>query len=209
MGKIVLVIFLKNKLKLFLRTIIISISCCALFVGIGYFYLNSKMNEPARAELVREPYSFSLQSAGILFDIEGEKSFFYLDFNSNCIVAIASKFEIEKETVYGYSIDYKVNADYNFLSGLIDRLGGLELSSKEYLVYTGVQVVEILKENPQDYELKKDIIKEILDIISQRGFNDKDFLFITENSETNLTVPKFYYWQDKISELCENVIMDN
>lgn len=200
---------MKSKLKLFLKTIIISIACCALFVGIGYFYLDIKTNKPAKVEIKNEPYSFSLQNAGILFDIEGEKSFFYLDFSQNCIVAVTSDFEIENETVYDYPIDYKVKADYNFLSGLIDRLGGLELSSKEYLIYTGVQVVEILKEHPKDNFLKKDIIKEILDIISQKGFMGKDFLFITENSETNLTVPKFYYWQDKMSEICKNVIIDN
>ena len=197
---------MKQNYKLFFKTFLISLACCALFVGIGYFYLDSKLNKPAKVEIKNEPYAYTPQSKGLLFDILGDKTLFYLDFEEKCVTVIMSDIEDETESVYGYSIDYIINSDYELLSGIIDIIGGIELESDgQNLVYTGVQAVDILVTAPDSYGLKKEIIEKILYKISQNGFYRQDFLYITENSETNLTVPDFYYWQDSMSEICKTV----
>ncbi len=196
-------IILKNNLRLFLKTVLISVVCCAIFVGVGYFYLNSKISKPAKTKVENEPYSFPMQNVGIMFSIEDAKTFVYLDFSEKSVKVIMPYSLKEND----YPIDFTVDSNYSLLSGIIDIIGGIELTEDNNLIYTGIQVVEILTDSPDDNELKREIVEKILSKISKRGFSRQDFLYITENSKTNLTVPKFYYWQDSISEICQNVII--
>lgn len=197
---------MKYNLKLFFKTLIISLSCCALFVGTGYFYLDSKLNQPVKKEVEQELYAYSLQNKGVLFDISGDKTLFYLDFEEKSVTVIASEIYDDAESVKGFPVDFTVEADYDLVSGIIDIVGGIELSiDGEKLIYTGVQVVEVFNTAENSNELKEEIIRKVLHKISQNGFLRKDFLYITENSNTNLTVPDFYYWQDYVSEICKTV----
>lgn len=207
MGKIALVIILKSQFKLFLKTFIISALCCALFIAVGLFYLNLKLEKPTENTVSQEPYAYSPQNAGLLFEISGERVLIYLNFEESYTAVILSEtLNGEESEIYGYSIDYTVEGDYDLLSGIIDKVGGIELKmGEEELVYTGVQVVEMLAKTSDRENLRKEIIKNIFKKIAQNGFLRQDFLYITENSNTNLTVPKFYYWQDYISQTSKTV----
>ena len=197
---------MKHKYKLFLKTVAISAACCILFIAIGYFYLDSKINKPVKNEVKDVPYSYTPQNKGLLFDFSGSKTLIYLNFEEKSVAVIMSDFSSEQETVYGYPIDYTIFSDYNLLGGIIDTVGGIELDTgDEDLVYTGVQVVDFLTTTPESYKLRREIIEKILYKISQNGFLRQDFLYIIENSNTNLTVPDCYFWQDSISELCKTV----
>ena len=68
--------------------------------------------------------------------------------------------------------------------------------------------------NPNDYinvcsKCKLLSIKQIFSKIAQNGFSKKDFLYVIENSETNLTVPDCYYWSDSIEAVCKTVVIVN
>lgn len=200
-------IYLKSKWKIFFKTLAISLGCCAVFVGVGYFYLDSSTKEQTQNEVSSVPYAYVPESAGVLFDVSGDKTLFYLDFEGKSVsVIIADGINEAQQELYGYSIDYIVEADYNLLEGIIDAVGGVELKSgEEELAFTGVQVVETLTTTPESEELRREIITKILSKIAINGFSRQDFLYIIENSETNLTVPACYYWQDYINELCKTV----
>lgn len=178
-----------------------------MFVGVGYFYLDSNTKEQTQNEALSVPYAYVPESAGVLFDISGNKTLFYLDFEEKSVsVVIADGINEEQEELYGYPIDYTIKSDYNLLAGIIDAVGGIELKSgEEQLAFTGVQVVETLTTTPESEELRREIIAKILSKIAIDGFSRQDFLYIIENSETNLTVPACYYWQDYINELCKTV----
>jgi len=198
---------MKFQFKLFLKTFIISVLCCAIFISVGYFYLDSKMKEPTENKAIEVPYAQTPQNAGLLFEISGEKALIYLDFEDKSVSVVSAEFMSKKDkSVYGYSIDYTVEGDYNLLAGIIDILGGIELDiGEEPLIYTGVQTVEILSKTPETKDLGRKIIEEILKKIAINGFWRQDFLFILENSVTNLTVPNFYYWQGEMKEICKTV----
>ena len=179
--------------------------CCTVFIGAGYFYLSSKMKTPVKSEVKDIPYSYSPESAGILFDISGSKTLIYLDFEGSCVSAVFAD-DKDSEEIYGYPVDYTVSSDYSLLGGIIDILGGLELNiNDENLTYTGVQVTDILTTTPHTGELRKEIIEKIFSSIADKGFSRNDFLYIIENSNTDLTVPDCYFWQDSMSEISKTV----
>ncbi len=197
---------MKHKYKLFFKTVAISAACCILFIAIGYFYLDLKLNKPAKTEVKDVPYSYTPQNKGLLFDISGSKTLIYLNFEEKSVAVVMSGFSSEQESVYGYPIDYTVATDYNLLGGIIDTVGGIELEiGEEDLIYTGIQVVDFLTTTPESNKLRREIIEKILYKIAQNGFLRQDFIYIIENSNTNLTVPDCYFWQDSISELCKTV----
>ena len=99
-----------------------------------------------------------------------------------------------------------MSGDYTLVAGIVDAVGGIELEyGDEELFYTGVQVENILTSKIIDTDTRAEIIEKILSKIAKNGFFREDFLYLTENSETNLTVPDCYYWQDFISDVCKTV----
>ena len=114
------------------------------------------------------------------------------------------------DTLYGYSVDYLIEGDYDLLSGIIDIAGGIEMENgEEVLRFTGVQVTDILSRTTDREELRRKIISKIIEKIRETGFQKADFLYIIENSNTNLTVPDCYYWSDYITDLCTNARIIN
>ena len=71
---------MQNRWKIFFKTLAVSLGCCAVFISVGYFYLKSKTETPVENDVQNVPYSYIPESAGILFDISGEKTLFFLDF---------------------------------------------------------------------------------------------------------------------------------
>ena len=178
----------------------------AVFVVSGYFYLNNKL-EPAEINQESVPYySSAPENAGVLFNICEDKLLCYMDFEKSEINLLFCKDELNAgDRLYGYSVDYVVNGDYDLLTGIIDRLGGIELENDgETLRYTGVQISELLSRTAEREEIRRKIIPQILKKVNCNGFQKADFLYIIQNSDTNLTVPDCYYWSDYIMRLSAN-----
>ncbi len=196
--------FLKSNTKLFLKTVLISAFCLLIFTGAGYFYLKGSFVS-AQNENNSVPYYKQIpQNSGLLFETGGDKTYFYLDFENQNILVTSSGESFE------YPVDFKVNADLDFVADFVDRIEGIELDlGNKTLRYTGVQVEDLILAD-KDFSLKPQIINAICDKISKVGMGKEMFSEIIERCETNLTVPDFYGWLDYIRELSANVIfIDN
>ena len=199
-----MVMYMKKSVKLFWKTVLISMLCCAVFVGVGYFYLQSSYT-PAQIDTPSVPYYSSVpENAGVVFDIGGSKTFFYLNFEALTISVVYADFlEEDAVEIYGYGIDYTISTDYSVLAEIIDIGGGIDLDvNGEKLNCTGVQVVDILTTAADFNSLRREVTEKTLKALSCSSFQKSDFLYIIENSDTNLTVPDCYFWSDYFAELC-------
>ena len=151
------------------------------------------------------------EAKGVMFDICGDRTLAYMNFENNTLSIIFDDGNTTVgEKLYGYSVDFTVEGNYDLLAEIIDTSGGIELTfNDETLRYTGVQIADILSHTADRKAIRRDIILAILEKIKNTGFQKEDFLYIIENSKTNLTVPDCYYWADYIKEICGNVQMIN
>lgn len=196
----------KKNLKV-LKLLFICLCCGAVFTVGGYFYLKSNLTAETENNVSQVPYSSPLpENSGILLDINSSRTFFYLDFEEEKLsVIIPQDGYIITDKLFGYPVNYHIQADYSFMADIIDFIDGIELPAEnELLRYTGVQVVEMLAAAEDPAQLKREIISAVLQKISENGFERDGFLYIIENSKTNLTVPDCYYWSDHIADLCRN-----
>ena len=194
-----------RKAQKYLSAVVISVICAVIFIGIGYLYISANIKQTeGKNESV--PYAVSTpENVGIMFEINDSKSLIYLDFEGQGISYLnADEKTVKDGFCCGYSVDYRVSADYEFLSGLIDRLGGIELyyESTVPLNFTGVQVTDLLSHTVEREDLRKDIILSIIEKISVVGFSRSDFSFIIENSSTELNIPECYYWNEYMKNMC-------
>lgn len=192
------------KIKRILTILIICFVCGIFFVGVGYFYLDSQL-EDVKQNVETVPYYIEVpDNVGIVLEIAEQQTFFFLDFNYKSISVIydAEKY-LENDTIMGYQADHYIVGDIELLGGIIDIVGGIELENNgELLRHTGVQITDILTTST-DYDLlERSVIQKIIEKIGENGFQKQDFLYIIENSNTTLTVPICYYWSDYMKDLC-------
>lgn len=201
-------IFKKN-LKIFFILISVILCCCTIMIGGAYFYLELSLNT-ADADTTESniPYAAPLpDSAGILLTLPDNSGYMvYLDFYGEQVLIAAIENTNEPTTDYfGYPVSYTVKADYNLVEGLIDRLGGLEIyDNGETLRYTGIQVLEKVHSFTNNTDLKKMVVNIFFDRIAEVGFSKGDFVYIIENSDTDLTVPDCYYWPPYLTDIAGN-----
>lgn len=172
----------------------------------GYFYLNRQSTQKVQNEVSSVPYySYTPENCGLLISIGTDKLLVYMDFEDTVITVIsADEIDREAQEIYGYSIDYKLECQYDVVERIVDVAGGIELELEgELLNCTGVQVVEILSNNA-DENFKNEVTRKIIENLSENDFKKEDILYIIEHSRTNLTVPDCYFWDEYIKDLCKN-----
>lgn len=195
-----------KKFKYLLNVLAICVCVGIVFIGSGYLYLERELGEAENKAYSVPYYSPAPENAGILFKIDEQSVLVYLDFAGEGMRFVFG----EDWHIYGYKADYTVKGDYDLVSGIVDILGGIDLEiDGEVLRYTGVQVSELLLKSNLDRKLVDRVIIKITEKIKKIGFQNEDFLYIIENSSTNLNIPDCYYWGDYISGLCENVRIVN
>ncbi|MBR7132472.1 MAG: hypothetical protein IKD04_02975 [Clostridia bacterium] len=199
---------MKKQTKIFFKTFFISLICCAVFIGAGAAMLYSPPRA-AQNEASSVPYYTAYpESVGVLFDIAGQKTFFDLDFERQLLSVVYNQDADLPE--YGYSVDYRITADYSLVGDIIDMAGGIDYDNgKETLALTGVQAVELLSTTPDDGTLHRKITEGTLAAIAERGLTANDLLHIIEKSETDLTVPDCYSWPEYIKALCKGIRVVN
>lgn len=177
--------------------------CCSVFVGAGYYYISANL-QPTENKTESVPYSQeNPQNAGILLDISGDETYFYLDFESEKLFVTLKPFEDAEN--YGYSVDYTATADYEVLSNVVDYVGGIDMSvDGAMLRCTGIQVCSIYESSAKG-DIKREIIEKICDKIAENGVALDFFAGIIENAETDLSIPDCYFWDEKIQILCRNL----
>ena len=187
------------------KLLILCLICCSLFVGGGYLYLQKSFKETEN-KVSSVPYSFSApEDKGIMLDVCGSLTFFYLDFEDERLTVIIPPRTEYEEEIFGYPIDFTVKTDYGFVASAVDSADGIELNiNGETLRFTGVQVADILSRTVDTLELKRQIITALLNKIGENGIDGEFFTFLVESTDTDITVPDCYYWEKYITKLCKN-----
>lgn len=172
-----------------------------------------RVNDTASGELYTPPPP---DNTPIMFLWEeGGGEIVYLDFKNSRIELILLPKDCDENAalVYGYTNFEAVKANHLLLSGIIDRLGGIELETSDamsgVLRYTGSQISSLLAANPEDFELKRTVSEKIFEKISSLGFSNKDFMFIINNSNTTLSFPDCYGWEGEIASMAKNLVIMN
>ncbi len=203
-----------KKNRTVLKTAFVIFFCFILFFGGSYAYLWGSLNQNQQAADKKEykvPYNSIPVNCGILVNAPSDRKWlFYLDFtDTNCTVISCDDIKQDTKTHLGYTVDYNVTLDYDTVSGIIDRIGGIELEYEgERLRYTGIQAVDLLYMQDSD-DIARDIIIAIFGAISKNGFSKSDFVYIIDSGNTDLTVPVCFDWPQYISALCRNFSFAN
>lgn len=200
------------------KTVFSIIFAGLVFFAGAYLYLTAatgvtenQMNADAKDMTV--PYSPSYpDNAGLLTVFpDNSAALIYLDFSEQRIyTALMDEYTEGVSEYLGYDISHTVFADYSLISGITDRVGGLELElNGEKLRYTGVQITDYLSRTPATNELKRQLISLIFERISKNGFSRDDLVYIIENSDTDLTVPDCFEWPAFISDMALRAVFIN
>lgn len=207
-------IILKSTLKMLLSSVI----CAAvLFLG-AYIYFSGSIkseNERTEAKNYDVPYEAATpQDCGLLFEFPDKTGcLIYIEFSKTMASAVFIDDCSENETeYYGYTVDYKLEVDYQFLSSLIDRAGGIELedeNGQEILRYTGVQVVDMLSSTGETAPFRSKILSALFKSFAKNGFSKDDLIFVIQNSKTDLTIPKCFNWAGYLSEISSRAVVVN
>ncbi len=192
---------MKKRKTVFFKTVIISLWCCAIFIGAGYYYIDKSFTS-VDSNIESIPYAQETpENAGVLFEISGEKTFIFIDFEKENLMVCLNVPEIIDDKIYGYQLDYQISGSTEVIGEMVDYLGGIELLD---IRYTGVQISEILKSN-NSIELKRNIITQICQNVSKYGVAVDFFTDIITSSKTDLTVPKCYFWDDYAKSICKTI----
>lgn len=205
-------IFLKNKIfskSIIKKAFVVVFSAVIFFFG-AYAYLDYNLNKQTAEADQKDytvPYENLPDNAGIAFLLPDSSAVIaYLDFENRCINVInIDAYDITNNLYYGYTIDFIVETDYQLIGGIVDRVGGVNIQlNGETLRYTGVQVIDLISVN-SDANIKPQLITQIFKQISENDFSKDDFIYIIENSKSNLTVVDCIYWLDYIGEMRGNI----
>lgn len=197
---------MQKKIKYTLTFITVCLLVLLIFIGSGYLYLSYELS-PTEANEESVPYYTSIpENAGVMLDICGDRLLIFMDFEKSTMSMIFDESDVSAgEELFGYSVDYIIKGDYDLLAGIVDKVSGVELEiGEEKLRYTGVQITDLLSRTAQRQDLNREITSQIIKKIKENGFQKEDFLYIIENSDTNLTLPDCYQWCDYIKGLCKN-----
>ena len=184
-------------------------SAVIFFFG-AYAYLDYNLNKQTAEADQKDytvPYENLPDNAGIAFLLPDSSAVIaYLDFENRCINVInIDAYDITNNLYYGYTIDFIVETDYQLIGGIVDRVGGVNIQlNGETLRYTGVQVIDLISVN-SGANIKPQLITQIFKQISENDFSKDDFIYIIENSKSNLTVVDCIYWLDYIGEMRGNI----
>ena len=200
---------MKNR---FLKASISCIVCVVFFVGVSYAYLSANTGKvKTQVEKVKndEPYGNTTPvNCGLLLSMPDNTGLlFYLDFLKTGITVISVDNIDDAQNEYrGYSVDYHIYADYSLVSGIIDRIGGIEIEENgENIRLTGVQVTEKLGTDTERLTKYK-VLKAVFDRISENGLSRSDFVYIIENCDsTELSLPDCFYWSNYIKDMGANI----
>lgn len=198
-----------------LKAILTTAVCAALFLSAFLFYtnMNGKKTEKTEAKNNSVPYYKSTpDDCGVLVEFPDETGcVVYFDFTKESITAIFTD-DVKNvgKSFRGYSVDYTLCADYDLLSGIIDRSGGVDLNLKGSLLrYTGVQITDILSGIGDPTSIRGIVAKAIFKSISENGVTNDDIVYIIENSKTDLSVPVCLSWPEYLKDMCRNASVIN
>lgn len=189
---------LKKKSIRVLKTISLSLVFGTIFFVVGFFYLDSRLENMTVSEKTESvPYYSVPSDVTLLLNICEDKILVNLKFEEEKInIAFVDRNEYD----YGYMIDYTLSCNYELVGFLVDISGGIEIDG---LRQTGIQITEMLQQTMVKDSQKREITEAIVNGIADSNFTKEDLLFIIENSENDLKFNECYFWTGYISKLCK------
>ena len=115
----------------------------------------------------------------------------------------------ENASLLPYQITYKFYADEDFLPLLADRLGGVEAEDEkgEKKTYFSAAVREFFQKKP-DEENRKKLAVAFFEKFSKTGLSSEDFMFIIEETKTNLVYSVCYDWLPLVKVMFSNYLLN-
>ena len=191
-----------SSFRIFLKTFVISGWCLVLFIGLGYYYIDSQEIK-AQNEAESVPYySQTPDNKGVLLSISSRSMYAFLDFEESCVKVIVNPEDVDE---MGYTVDYKIETDYQLIADICDYFGGINLTiDAETLRYTGGQIVDFLSYDTSD-ELRVRIISAVFQKIAEQGVGADFFNMIITKSKTDMKMPDCYFWTEFMDDISQNV----
>lgn len=201
-----------KKKKPFLTAILLSVTLCSGILFLTALFLTpaeiGKSYSPAGESVPNVPYSSLPENRCILVLHEnGSGALLYLNFSDIALeIHLFDKNCEEEAEKLGYIIDYKMETTNDFIFSLCDRIGGIEITENgETYKYLGSSMAQFLEKKPGSDTLLK-ISEGFFEKFAKIGLSSADFMFIMENTTTNLNYPTVYDWLDFLPELLCNCI---
>lgn len=187
-----------SSFRIFLKTFVISGWCLVLFIGLGYYYIDSQ-NIKVENEAESVPYYSQLPENKSVQIIMGTRSIgFNMDFEQMEMVVIVNP--------DAYNADFTIEADYSLLSDICNYFDGINLMrDAETLRYTGEQVVDLLSSDNSN-EIRINIISAIFEKMAEQGIGADFFNMIITKSKTNMKMPDCYFWTEYMDDIAKNFI---
>lgn len=200
------------KKKTFLTAILLSVTLCSGVLFFAALFLTpaeiGKSYSPAGENVPNVPYSSVPENKSILVLHEkGNGALLYLNFSNIALeIHLFDKNCEEEAEKLGYIINYKMEITNDFVFSLCDRIGGIEIAENgETYKYLGASLGQFLEKKPNIDTMLK-ISEGFFEKFSKIGLSSADFMFIMENTDTNLNYPTCYDWLDFMPELLCNCI---
>ena len=185
-----------SSFRIFLKTFVISGWCLVLFIGLGYYYIDSQ-NIKVENEAHSVPYYSQLpENKSVQIKMGTRSAGFYLNFEKQEITVT-----INPEA---YNADFTVETDYSLLSDICNYFDGINLMrDAETLRYTGEQMVDLLASDNSD-KARADIIFAIFQKMTEQGVGADFFNMIITKSKTNMKMPDCYFWAEYMDDISKN-----
>lgn len=192
--------------------VLLSVSFCSFLLFLVVLVLTpaeiGKSYSPVGEGAQNIPYSSIPDNKAILILGEkGEGALLYLNFRD--IVLEIHPFENgaeEKAGNLGYIIDYKMAVTNDFICDLADRIGGIEiLTNGQTFRYLGSSLGQLLEKTPT-FDRISVISEAFFEKFAKIDLSSADFMFIMENTNTDLNYNTCYEWFDFLPELVCNCI---
>ena len=186
-----------SSFKIFLKTFVISGWCLVLFIGLGYYYIDSQ-NIKVENEAESVPYYSQVpENKSVLIKMGTRSVHLFMDFE-----AMETTVTINPDA---YSADYTVEADYSLLSDICNYFDGINLMYEaETLRYTGEQVVDLLSSDNSE-KIRIDIISAIFLKMSEQGVGADFFNMIITKSKADMKMPDCYFWCEFMDDIALGV----
>ena len=187
---------------IFLKTFVISGWCLVLFIGFGYYYIDSQ-NVKTENNIENVPYYTQIpDNKGLYFKFGKESVYTYFDFKDQTVTLILNSDNLKN---IGYNVDYTLECQNKLISEICNYFDGINLTiDAETLRYSGGQVVELLNKDKSE-EMRKKIISAIFEKVEKQGIGIDFFNMLIVDSKTNLKMPDCYFWAEFMDDMAKNI----
>ncbi len=149
------------------------------------------------------------ENCGLLFtDHMGCGAFIFLDFeNITTSVYLFPENATTNAERLSYDTDYTFTLPENFAGRLCDRLGGIEMTDDEgeKSLFFSPALAQFCNNLKDSQKLQK-ISSAFFEKISKTGLSSEDFMFIIEETDTDISYTVCYDWIGYIEEMLQNCV---